>query len=271
MSGWPIPSEPAVDWRRLLSKKNTTGHLQQIGIGLSSDNFASRGILELQIQPSIIPLEDKGEDNMLGQNLGDEYFWTFWAHDRLLRAALSLSEENPYQSLKLVTNVTSSDLFALTAHPENSALVQKVLQITQDPAQAIHALAFRFSQMIYYAHQPRFTIRRPITTINTSEMLIPTQWTGLSIVLTTLSVHFIVLVVTTVLFVLWTKASLLGNAWQAVSQMVSPQTREVMDTPIVDAMRDNDVEEWAKVTGRDSQVYHLSRSDGRGRTEIRLR
>ncbi|EEU36365.1 uncharacterized protein NECHADRAFT_52602 [Fusarium vanettenii 77-13-4] len=259
MSGRPIPSEPAVDWHRLLSKKNSTGHLQQIGIGLSADSFASRGILELQTQTSIIPLED----------MGGEDIWAFWAHELLLQAALS--EENPYQSWNLVTNVTSSGMFPLTAHPENSALVQKVLQVTQDPAQAIHALAFRFSQMLYYAHQPRFTIRRPITTINTSEMLIPTQWTGLSIVLTTLSVHFIVLVVTTVLFVLWTKASLLGNAWQAVSQMVSPQTREVMDTPSVDTMRDSDVEEWARVTGRDLQVYHSSRSGDLGRTEIRLR
>lgn len=259
MSGRPIPSEPAVDWRRLLSKENSTEHVQQLGIGLSPDSFASRGILELQIQPSIIPPEDMGYEESLA----------LWAHELLLQVALS--EESPSQSWNLVTNVTSSGMFPLTAHPENSALVQKVLQMTQDPAQAIHALAFRFSQMLYYAHQPRFNIRRPITTINTSEMLIPIQWTGLSVVLTTLSVHFIVLIVTTVLFVLWTKASLLGNAWQVVSQMVSPQTREVMDTPSVDSMRDKDVEEWVKVTGRDSQVYHLSHSDDRGRTEIRLR
>ncbi|UPK95664.1 hypothetical protein LCI18_006599 [Fusarium solani-melongenae] len=259
MSGRPIPYEPAVDWRRLLSKENSTGHLQQLGIGLSADSFASRGILELQVQPSMITPEDVGYKEPLD----------LWVHELLLQAALS--EESPSQSWNLVTNVTSSAIFPLTAHLENSSLVQKILQVTQDPAQAIYALAFRFSQMLYYAHQPRFGVSRPVTTINTSEMLIPTQWTGLSVVLTTLSVHFIVLFVTTVLFVLWTKASMLGNAWQVVSQMVSPQTREVMDTPSVDAMRDKDVEEWVKVTGRDSRVYHLSRSDDRGRTEIRLR
>ncbi|KAI8712838.1 hypothetical protein NCS52_01383200 [Fusarium sp. LHS14.1] len=259
MTGRRIPSEPTVDWHRLLSKKNSTGHLQQIGLGLSADSLTSREILELQIQPSIIPLED----------MGFEEIRAFWAHELVLQAALS--EENPSRSWNLVTNVTSSDMFPLTAHPENSALVQRVLQVTQDPAQAIHALVFRFSQMIYYAHQPRFNIRRLITTINTAEMLIPTQWTGLSVVLTTLSVHFIVLVVTAVLFVLWTKASLLGNAWQAVSQMVSPQTREVMDTPNVDSMRDKDVKEWAKATGCDLQVYNISHSEVRGRTEIHLR
>ncbi|RSM03321.1 hypothetical protein CEP52_007446 [Fusarium oligoseptatum] len=253
MSGRPVSSEPMVDWRRLSSRKNSTGHLQQIGIGLSPDDFERRGILDLQIQPGV----DHNDIEAFEQ------------HERLLHSALS--EVNPSKSWNLVTNVTYSGFFPWTSHPQNSALVQEVLRVTQDPAQAIQALAFRFSQMLYYAHQPRFNIRRPVTTIGASEMLIPTQWTGLSVVLATLSVHFIVLNIATILFVLCTKASLLGNAWQVISQMISPETKEVMDTPSVDTMRDKDVEEWAKTTGRDSQVYHLSRSDGRGRTEVHLR
>lgn len=258
MTGWPISSEPAVDWHRLSTKENKTGHLQQIGTGLPADYFARRGILELDFQTGNIPKEKAKQND--GVN--------FLEHQRLLLQALR--EDNDPGSWNLATNITEPGIYPWTAHPEHSALVQKVLKLTQDPAQAIHALVFHFSQMIYYAHQPRFNIKRHATTINTSEMLLPIQWTGLSVVVATITVHFSVLLVTTVFFVVWTKASLLGNAWQAVSQIVSPQTREVMDTLSVDTMRDKDVEGWARATGRNSQVYSLSRSNDQGRTEIRL-
>ncbi|KAF4970352.1 hypothetical protein FSARC_2608 [Fusarium sarcochroum] len=245
MSGRPTSSEPVVDYRWLSTGKNNTRHLQQIGIGESVDDPARRGILDLQVEPGIGPIEDVNMDDRTA----------FQKHESLLRDLLS--EESPSSSWSLVTNITDSSLLPSTARPEHSKLVQEILKTTRDPAQAIHALVFRFSQMLYYAYQPNFDIKRNVTTIHSLEKLIPIQWTGLAIVLAALSVHFIVLIITTVLFILQTKASLLGNAWQAVSQVVSPQTKEIVEAPGADAMRDKDVQAWAKATGRDSHVYHF--------------
>lgn len=81
-----------------------------------------------------------------------------------------------------------------------------------------------------------------------------------------LGVHFVLLFLTIMLFALRTSTSLLGNAWQAVLQLVSPPVQVMVNTG--DGMTDRDVVEWAKSTGVDLGMYGLSRSASRGQRGI---
>lgn len=57
--------------------------------------------------------------------------------------------------------------------------------------------------------------------------------------------------------------------WQAIVQIISSQTREVIERGGV--LRDKDVKEWAKATGLGAGVYYIVRSDEIGRVEMQLR
>lgn len=59
---------------------------------------------------------------------------------------------------------------------------------------------------------------------------------------------------------------MLGNAWQAIAQMVSPQTAEVSEA--ADLTRDKDVENLANAMGLYEGFYVISRLSGPGRTEV---
>ncbi|EWG48777.1 hypothetical protein FVEG_16327 [Fusarium verticillioides 7600] len=96
--------------------------------------------------------------------------------------------------------------------------------------------------MIFYDSMPEFDLHKPVTTINSVEMLIPVQRTGLPVVLSLVLVHLLLLCSTMVLFHLKTRASDLGNAWQAIAQIISAETRAVVEE--AGMVRDKDVEAW---------------------------
>lgn len=98
--------------------------------------------------------------------------------------------------------------------------------------------------MIFYDSMAGFDLQKPVTTINSAEMLLPVRWTGLDVVLGLALVHLLLLCSTMVLFQFKTRASSLGNAWQATAQVVSTETRAVVEE--ASAVRDKEVEAWAR-------------------------
>ncbi|KAF5696262.1 hypothetical protein FGLOB1_13654 [Fusarium globosum] len=152
------------------------------------------------------------------------------------------------------------------ANAVHVSLIQDILRITGDPALAIQALAFRFHSMIFYDSIAEFDLYKPVTTISSVEMLIPVRWTGLAVVLSLVLVHLLLLCSTMVLFQLKTRASGLGNAWQAIAQVVSTETRAVVEE--ASAVRDKEVEAWARSSGVSRRSYAVSMSDVRNRMEI---
>jgi hypothetical protein len=161
--------------------------------------------------------------------------------------------------------------FIWPTHPEHAAVVQNIIQQTGDPAQAMQTLVFRFYQMLYYDWLPNYKPTHEVTTINAKEVLIPEQWTGLIVVLFIIIVHFIVTAATMYLFAQRTTSSLLGNAWQAVSQMVSPETQDVIRAAGGEGMKDKEVAEMVKAAGRNNEAYTVSSGVDNGRTELRVR
>jgi hypothetical protein len=65
--------------------------------------------------------------------------------------------------------------------------------------------------MIFYNSMPEFDLHKPVTTINSVEMLIPVRRMGLPVVLSLVLVHLLLLCSTMVLFHLKPRASDLGN------------------------------------------------------------
>ncbi|WKT49310.1 hypothetical protein QSH57_014240 [Fusarium oxysporum f. sp. vasinfectum] len=231
MTGRAIPSEPTsiAKWKTLQGK-NGTEFLKQLGIGVSPSDTEARGILDLKILSGPASLADTGVAGISGG-------WTF--NNDALQGWFDTVANWP-------------------AHPEHSHLFQCVLQETDDPARAVQELFFRFYQMIFHDILPYFTQQQQVTTINVKQVLIPNKWTGLIVILSGVILHLALTLMTIIMFMASTKSSILGNAWHAVSQIISPETSVVVETVSSNGMRDGDVAKWAKSTGSDEHLYGLS-------------
>ncbi|KAF4965628.1 hypothetical protein FSARC_6615 [Fusarium sarcochroum] len=258
MTGKTVQSEPAVEWSMDPDQKNKQRFLHQLGVGVDNQNYRKREIMKLDIGS-----RDLNYSEVMTNSAS--YFY-----NAILQQALA-----GYSAAGGWSMTPPRDVFIETpeqwwyAHVAHAFLLQDILQATQDPAMAIQALVFRFCQMILYDSLDKFDLTRPVETINSIEVLIPVQWTGLAIVLGLVFVHLVLVSGTMILYLLRTQASELGNAWQAVAQVVSPHTSELIEE--ASDMRDKDVEEWAKSSGLSTEVYTASRCAARERTYVQLR
>jgi hypothetical protein len=262
MTGRAIASEPEflAEWSSLTAKGNGTSILQQLGVGLDPNNTMERGIMDLQVRSG--PDFWVDPDNI--PRIQDGYF-LLWSTLVESSALGSWSFGGRTMTNSILTQIT------WPAHPEHSAVFQNILHETGDPARAIQALVFRFYQMIYYDWLPNFDPTHSVTTINAKDVLIPEQWTGFLIVLAIILIHFIITALAMFLFAQRTDSSLLGNAWQAVSQMVSPETQDIIRAAGGEGLKDKEVARLAKSAGRDNEAYALASGVDNGRTELRVR
>ncbi|EYB29050.1 hypothetical protein FG05_11071 [Fusarium graminearum] len=263
MKGRAVLAEPKSQarYRDLeVKSENETQFLEQLGIGASSLDLEARGVLDLKVNSDPQDLSNEDADvvnaaiyDMMRTSLFDYHIaggWTF-NNDALM-------------------GYLESSLF-WPAHPEHSYLVQTILKDTGDPAIAVQALFTRFAQMIFHDMLPYWTRDQSITTVNVKRVIIPSQWTGLIIVLALVVTHLALTFVTVWMFLASTKLSMLGNAWQTVSQIVSPETSVVVQAVSNGGMSDHEVHKWVPTTAFDDQIYSLSTSVDHQGLKVRRR
>ncbi|KAM5344040.1 hypothetical protein ACJ41O_012577 [Fusarium nematophilum] len=181
-----ISSEPIVDWRRSNRLENNRRIRQQLGVGVTDQDFHTR---DLDALP--------GAEEVLEGVLSETTAVGGW----------SLSDRDN----------TAPD-FPWTAHATHISIFQDIIQASKDPATAAQALTFQFYKMIYYDQLPSFNIVQQVMTVNSTEVLVPVQQTGLGLVLGLVGMHF------------------------AISQMVSSETKETIEAG--SEMRDKDVTDY---------------------------
>ncbi|KAM0492351.1 hypothetical protein ACHAP8_010038 [Fusarium lateritium] len=263
MSGKAILSEPRSEAKLKEVKQksaNGTKYLEQLGIGGSASDLMARGILDLKVHsdPQSLATQDfEVVDAAIG---------------RLIRMSLfdfQIAGGWAFNNDALMGYLASWLLWP--ANSEHSFLVQKILHDTGDPAIAVQALFSRFSQMIFHDMLPYWTRDQSIITVNVKRVLIPSQWTGLIIVLALIISHMVLMLVTVGWFLASTKLSILGNTWQAVSQIVSPETGAVLQTVSNSGMTDDEVQKWITTTAFDDHIHSLSTSVDNGGLNVRKR
>lgn len=159
-------------------------------------------------------------------------------------------------------------LFDLPDHTyhEHNLVFRDAIEQTGDLALAIQAVLTRLFQITYYYLMDEYNIAVPITTTHAVTMLIPVRWLGLKLVIILVAVHLFLMLLIICLFSKWTRVSALGNAWQAVAHAASKTTNfESADTAL-----DKEVENWTNVTGRDSEIFILSRTADGDKNQIFL-
>ncbi|KAH7240900.1 uncharacterized protein BKA55DRAFT_596290 [Fusarium redolens] len=250
MSGRQIAREPSLHPRKIDDAR--------LQLGNEKDS-AKRGILDLNIG-SLLNVSSRLVDFVEGVPMKDGP-----THDPYYR---TLGLERPSMSNTTWGMMPPAQEFeqGWSANPAHVSLFQSIIQDTEDPATAVQGLMTRLYQMVYYNWLEEYDLKYPVNTIHTADRLIPTRLTGLIIVLVLVAIHLGLVLTTIVLFALKTKASALGNTWHTLAQTA----RMTDGAEGADMMLDDEVEKWAKATGRDSDVCGITKSGENGKVGVQL-
>ncbi|KAI1395058.1 hypothetical protein F4819DRAFT_492855 [Hypoxylon fuscum] len=112
----------------------------------------------------------------------------------------------------------------------------------------------------------KWTVARPATYAMSTNVPIPTRTGGLISVIIMVIVHLATVLITLIFFLSRTKASLIGNAWQAVAHVVSDETLPVLVE--ADGKKDKELKEIMDRSGWNAKRTGIIRRRHNGKNEF---
>ncbi|RHZ59282.1 hypothetical protein CDV55_100348 [Aspergillus turcosus] len=244
--------EPRLSWDRHSNSFDTESVRRQLGASLTPDSLNHRGVLALNPKSQWKDF-DMGTDAIENDyDAFDTYFHfttTFLGLLPPAQQALASPDKPPANMGILLSKANTAD--TSTADQSHTDLFKDVLHDTKSPALALQALITRGTQAAYYEHLMREDRMASALTAFSSTSLIPVRWDGFVAGVSIIAVHFIILALITVVFVVYTRNSMIGNSWQAVAQVVSEDMLPVLDQAWEE--KDGEVE---KRWGKDQLAHH---------------
>lgn len=113
--------------------------------------------------------------------------------------------------------------------PTYTLLFHSILERTGSVARAYQSLIFWMTQTLYYKALPGFDFRGNSTMVYSTVVNIPRDWTGFTIVTAVTVTNMVCVAAITLNFLSKTKYSIYGNTWHTIAQIVSPDTRNVLE------------------------------------------
>ncbi|KAH8689901.1 hypothetical protein BGW36DRAFT_266682, partial [Talaromyces proteolyticus] len=223
-------SEPHLSWDRNSNSFDTESVRRQLGASLTPDSLNNRGVLALNPKSEWEDF-DMGIDAIENDfNAFDTYFHFTTTFLGLLPPAQQAvaSPDFPPANLGILLSETNT-ADTSTADRTHTDIFKDVLYDTNSPALALQALITRGTQTAYYEHLMREDPTASALTSFSSTALIPVRWDGFVIGVSIIVAHSIILAFITVLFVINTRNSMIGNSWQSVAQVVSEDVLPLLD------------------------------------------
>lgn len=250
-SAWDNP-EPRLTWDYQAKRYNTEAARHQLGASLIPENFENRRVLTLAPRSQWQDFPNK-------TGIRDMPFY----FDEILEGTLSISKmgnESTDLGIILSEGYQILDEHAYISH---ICPFQDTLHNTKSPALALQVLLARITQMVYYEDFLRLTNKSAALVSFSSTALIPRKWTGLIAATGLVVIHLTLLVIVTIIYLKCTNESLLGNSWQAISQVISDETLPILEH--ADRMNDEDIRRWAKGQSLDAGNHQVIRCRSTGR------
>lgn len=258
---WP-GSEPSMAWQtdRIPNAYDTRSTRRQLGASLSPAGLRERGLLRLNPREDwkVIRLDDadEREQEQFRYQFYMDFVFSLPKYDSRQRPAHEAAGDRGNWTRHLGYNhINSLDRGLWT-------LFKDVLADTDSPALALQALLAKINQQRYYSRLAQQAPTRRAQVALAADTLMPARRAGLVAVVVVVVVHLALVAVVTAVFVASTKVSSVGNAWQAVAQVVSEDTMPLLGQ--ADRMTDSGVERWlSDDAGRGTYASLRRRGDGR--------
>lgn len=241
--------EPQLDWDTTTSRYLSSTVRKQLGV-LPGDHMSleDRGVLGL---PGSF-LEPQPPSDFLSSRLTSETIYL----ERMLSQV-----DRYYATIAMCfygcRARTSKNNYWLVEVPHRTqiSLFQDILTTTQSPAQALLAQYFTLHQMAYYDSFPEFGQPANATTGFSVAVTMPVSWNGLTAVLVILAVHVLCVAGSTLILIRTTRLSLLGNSWQAISQVALGDAHNLIAHSSLCTDAELKRSEQAQALGKDTPVY----------------
>ncbi|KAK8017724.1 hypothetical protein PG993_014050 [Apiospora rasikravindrae] len=241
MSGAPAASEPTMHWPLDPSKigydsgfPDTSEIRRQLGVTREKRELSSRGLLALDPNGALSEIVSYLQSAGLGGIISTSQ-------------TLGLGRGVNWQSKN---DIARSQYVA--AHDVHTAIFLDILKTTNNPAYAIQALSTTLYQMQYFEESYRWIYNHSASYVMSQEISIPVQKTGLLVVAGIFAVHIVVVGTTAAIFLRRTRATLLGNVWQSVAQVISDKTTDILWR--ADSMTDKEVKEELSGTAYNPKI-----------------
>ncbi|KAF7527822.1 hypothetical protein PCG10_002294 [Penicillium crustosum] len=264
-------SEPTMSWNQPMQRYDTESMRTQLGAVRPRQPLNHRGVLALGprsdwqplfpdpvIPASILNVSDTNP--VRSQSLGASNAWN--VKGALAQILIRMQNEGTIMADPGIILTRDAPPGIYIAHEAYTSLFQDTLEQTKSPAVALQALLTLFTQMVYYDRLLRINGTDRAETAFSHTALIPTRWTGFGVGMGLLLSHWVVMAIVVGLFARYTCHSLLGNHWQAVSQVYSKDTVAVLE--MADQMKDQGVEGWVKRKERGEELYSVALDEGEG-------
>ncbi|RDW68728.1 uncharacterized protein DSM5745_08488 [Aspergillus mulundensis] len=237
-------TEPKLTWDRNAQIYDTASSAHQLGASRAPDNLVNRGLLALSPPSS-------WEEYTIDYGPVDpnyEGFNTHWWFAKYLLAYLSNPQPDTTPAADPGVLLSSSNTGQLSPNADfaHVSLFQNTLRETGSPALATQALLARGAEMLYYNHLFKLYATEPAETAFAGTALVPARWVGFAVGVGIVGVHFVVLGVVVLLFLRWTRESVLGQYWQAVAHVVEGDTAAVIERVSANNATDGEVKGWRK-------------------------
>jgi len=237
----------------------TGGIRKQLGASAHNLTFQDRGILSIETTP----LEMRQQAKALVPFNGSLKYLT-----NAFTAPIANTYLAKFSAFFCPTcNATAAQLdHIVLVHPQQATTFQDILLDTGRPALALQAHLTTLVRMVYYDNLPMFDYPGNQTLDFFVPILLPTTHLGLVGVIMVLLIQQVAVLIIVLRFMSSEHSTLLGNAWQAVSQLCSDEASDILR----DATQatDGDVKHQLKAAGKRFHQVVLAKSTDGDRIEI---
>lgn len=185
-----------------------------------SDYDRVRGVLHLQ------PKSNWSADSF-SNNFSISGYQIMMGSSTSIKTSSSYNNSNPNATLP-TKDLNPLGSGGTSLHRSFLWLTQDVLNSTRDPALAVQALTHSLLQTAFYDMHNKFDLTSIEVHTELEPRYIPFSWLLFIVVSVLLGLHFFLLGIALIWFFTRTELSLLGNAWQAVAQVMSDDTKEAI-------------------------------------------
>ncbi|KAF2735096.1 hypothetical protein EJ04DRAFT_601533 [Polyplosphaeria fusca] len=133
---------------------------------------------------------------------------------RLVSRAIPRTRAKGWHRMKERSTVDTDSSIHLT----HSTIFLDILRDTRNTALALQSMLTAITQTAYYDQLPLFDTSALATWSVSEKANTPVRWTGFTVVMALPVVHFVLVAAAIGLFLARAESSLLGDAWQAVTQ-----------------------------------------------------
>jgi hypothetical protein len=154
----------------------------------------------------------------------------------------------------------ASRLYSGMISDEQYSLLEQTARVTLNPALALQAYLSNLCAMAYYDRIVMFDTSAPSMQTQMVQVTRPIGWSGYVAVLGVLFCHLLLVMVTLVSFELSGRHGRVGDAWAAVSQVLSATYEWTGDMDDVDDKR---VKQWLKERGQNESLVGIESVAGR--------